>query len=101
MQRRIAIDFDKVPRLHQGANPFPVCQKRRNKGGKDNDAGIHKQFGGLTDTPNIFLSVLLAESEIRTQSVPHIVAIKQIGSVSSMKKNLLHAAGQRRLSCSG
>lgn len=52
----------------------------------------------LSDTPDVLVPVLLAETEVLVQSEAHVVAIKTVGSEAQVQQVLLERSCDGRLS---
>ena len=70
IQGTIHVDFDKIEAriLVQFPHPVPVLTVRADKGGQDQQARIHEQFGYLADAADILRPVLRGETQVPVDS---------------------------------
>src|ERR1700719_325318 len=73
-QRRIDIDFKEIPDTPPHLIPHGAI--RGDGRDKHNDAIASQQLGHETDPANVFIAILLAETEVLTEVLPHDVAIE-------------------------
>ena len=57
--------------------------------GKNNNPGVDKELCDFNNSPDILLSVIIAESEVNIETVPDIVPIKYIGPYLFLKELFL------------
>lgn len=74
---------------------------RTNESSDTDNSSISKQFGNLRNSPDVFFTILLGETQVLIQSCPHIVSVQTVGRDALAHQVFLKGKGNCCLSSSG
>src|SRR5688572_1666932 len=98
LEWRVDEDLYELSCREQPPRGLPLCSKRRDERGKDNEPGIHHEAGDLGGAPDVLGAVGVGEAEITIESMSKIVAVQEIRVMAGCVEALLEAVGDRRFS---
>lgn len=88
--------FNEVALLNHAAYTPAICSQWRDKGSQYYHTCLLEEFGILSDTPDIFCTIMERKTEVTAQPAAHLVAIQYEGVAAALMQYFLHGMCQSR-----
>jgi hypothetical protein len=89
-----AMDLQKILRSNNAPDFFTILFQRGNKSGQGNNSCLQEEVDHFTDAADILTTVFHAETQIGTETMTHIVAVKDKGSTPQSMQAFFHSMGE-------